>query len=36
MKTLEKILVGIFLALATSLLLVTLYYFVKAIVGFDN
>jgi hypothetical protein len=36
MKTLEKILVGIFIALATSLCLVALYYFVKAIVGFDN
>lgn len=36
MKTLEKILVGIFVAIATSLLLVTLYYFIKGIVGFDN
>jgi hypothetical protein len=33
---LEKILCGLFLALAASLCLVTLYYFVKAIVGFDN
>jgi hypothetical protein len=32
----EKIIIGIFLALATSVLLVALYYFVKAIVGFDN
>jgi hypothetical protein len=34
--TLEKIACGLFLALATSVLLVALYYFVKAIVGFDN
>ena len=34
--TLEKILCGLFLALSTSLCLVTLYYFIKAIVGFDN
>ena len=36
MKTLEKICCYIFVALATSLCLVALYYFVKAIVGFDN
>jgi len=36
MKKLEKIIIGIFLALGTSVLLVALYYFVKAIVGFDN
>jgi hypothetical protein len=34
--TLEKILCGLFLALSTSVLLVVLYYFIKAIVGFDN
>jgi hypothetical protein len=32
----EKILCGLFLALATSVLLVALWYYVKAIVGFDN
>jgi len=32
----EKILCGLFLVIATSVLLVALYYFVKAIVGFDN
>ncbi len=32
----EKILCGLFLAISTSVLLVALYYFVKAIVGFDN
>jgi hypothetical protein len=34
--TLEKIACGLFLVIATSLCLVTLYYFIKAIVGFDN
>jgi len=32
----EKIACGLFLALSTSVLLVALYYFIKAIVGFDN
>jgi hypothetical protein len=32
----EKILCGLFLTLSTSVLLVALYYFIKAIVGFDN
>jgi hypothetical protein len=32
----EKIIIGIFLALSTSILLVALYYFVKGIVAFDN
>jgi hypothetical protein len=36
MKKLEKLIIGLFLTLATSVLLVALYYFVKAIVGFDN
>ena len=36
MKTLEKICCYLFVALAASLLLVTLYYFVKGIVAFDN
>jgi len=36
MKKLEKVIIGIFLALGTSVLLCGLYYFVKAIVGFDN
>lgn len=36
MKTLEKICCYVFVALAASLCLVALYYFVKAIVGFDN
>ena len=36
MKTIEKFCCYVFVALATSLCLVTLYYFVKAIVGFDN
>jgi hypothetical protein len=34
--TLEKIACGLFLVIATSVLLVALYYFIKAIVGFDN
>jgi hypothetical protein len=34
--TLEKIVIGLFLAIGTSVLLCGLYYFVKAIVGFDN
>jgi len=34
--TLEKLFIGLFLTLATSVLLVGLYFFVKAIVGFDN
>jgi len=34
--TQEKIIIGLFLAITTSVLLVALYYFVKAIVGFDN
>jgi hypothetical protein len=32
----EKIIIGLFLTITTSVLLVALYYFVKAIVGFDN
>jgi hypothetical protein len=36
MKKLEKVIIGLFLALAASLCLITLYYFVKGIVGFDN
>jgi hypothetical protein len=36
MKILEKICCYVFVALATSLCLVALYYYVKAIVGFDN
>jgi len=35
-KKLEKIAIGLFLALGTSVLFCGLYYFVKAIVGFDN
>jgi len=34
--TLEKIVIGLFFALGTSILLVGLYYFVKAIFCFDN
>jgi hypothetical protein len=34
--TLEKIAIGLFFAVATSVLLVALYYFIKAIVGFDE
>jgi hypothetical protein len=36
MKKLEKLLIALFFAVATSILLCGLYYFVKAIVGFDN
>jgi hypothetical protein len=34
--TLEKIVIGLFYVIATSFLLAALYYFVKAIVDFDN
>jgi len=36
MKKLEKLLIALFFSIATSILLVALYFFVKAIVGFDN
>jgi len=36
MKKLEKLLIALFFAVATSILFCGLYYFVKAIVGFDN
>lgn len=36
MKKLEKVIIALFFAIATSILLVALYFFVKAIVGFDN
>jgi hypothetical protein len=34
--TLEKLFIFLFYVIATNILLVTLYYFIKAIVGFDN